>query len=121
MPMVRIESAIPRPPDPGRASCRPGSNERGDWIPTEFYLIMTPTHKTGVLKERLKLPWRASNAYPEVEVSFTALREAFERVLEESADSAPMNVSGRLDTTKKTRRAVAPAFAADRILRVVNK
>ncbi|MFO7596169.1 MAG: hypothetical protein R6W92_07455 [Desulfocurvibacter africanus] len=116
---VRVESTIPKPPDAGWTHCWPGQNERGDWRPEEFYLLMTPSHKTGKASETLKLPWRQDNAYPEVEQSFMQLREAFERVLVETADSPPMRASGNLETSGNAKRAVAPAFAAGRILQVV--
>lgn len=119
MPAVRIESAIPKPPDPGWTHCWPGQHERGDWTPTDFYLLMTPSHRQGEVAESLRLPWRADNAYPEVEAGFAALREAFEAILAESSDSGPMDDRGTLETSAGVRRAIAPAAAAERILRAV--
>ncbi len=119
MPAVRIESTIPKPPDSSWTHCWPGQNERGPWTPTEYYLLMTPSHKTGTVTERIKLPWREDNSYPEVEESFTALRDAFERVLAASANSVPMDMKGRLETSGTTKRIIAPACVAERFLRAV--
>jgi len=119
VPAVRIESPIPKPPDAGWTHCWPGQNERGQWTPSEFHPLMTPTHRQGEVGEALRLPWREDNAYPEVEAGFMALREAFERALAEASGSAPLDCRGCLETSAGTRRAIAPAVAADRILRAV--
>lgn len=119
MPAVRITSTIPRPPDVGWQHCWPGENERGQWTPAEFHLLMTPSYRSGSLTESLKLPWRENNAYPEVEASFLVLREAFEHVLATSANSKAMQVQGRLETSGLARKSIAPAVAAQRILKVV--
>lgn len=118
---VRVESTIPKPPESSWSHCWPGQNERGDWTPTQFHLLMTPSHKDGTTSARLKLPWREDNAYPEVEASFALLRTAFERALAHALDSAPMHVRGRLETSEPMRQAVAPALAAQRILRAVGR
>jgi len=119
LPAVRIQSPIPKPPDAGWVHCWPGQNERGDWQPADFYLLMTPSHQTGKAEEALKLPWRADNAYPEVEQAFVLLRQAFEAALALAVDSAPMDETGSLETSEATRRRIAPALAAQRLLRAV--
>lgn len=121
VPAVRVESAIPKPPDLGWTHCWPGQNERGSWTPSEWHTLMTPSHKSKELTERLKLPWRENNAYPEVEESFLALRDAFERVLTETSQSKPLLEKGRLETSGLAKAKIAPAFAAERILQVVKK
>jgi len=120
MPMVRMQSSIPKPPDASWEYCWPGQNERGAWTPEEFHQLSTPAHKTGEVVEILRLPWRGNNMYPEVEASFQALREAFESALAEAAASAPFRLRGCLETSGETRRVIAPAFAAERLLRIVN-
>lgn len=120
VPAVRIESAIPRPPEAGWVHCWPGQHERGDWTPVEFYSLLTPSHSKGEYSERITLPWRADNAYPEVERAFQDLRDAFERMLERTLESLPMNEQGRLETSSAAKRLIAPAFAAERFLRAVN-
>jgi hypothetical protein len=67
----------------------------------------------------LRLPWREGNEYPEVEESFKALRAAFEQTLAEAAASAPFRLCGSLECTEEHRKAIAPAFAAERLLRLV--
>ncbi|MHC1752733.1 hypothetical protein [Humidesulfovibrio sp.] len=118
MPMVRLQSYIPKPPEPSWEYCWPGQNERGEWTPAEFHQLATPAHKTGEAVDVLKLPWRENGEYPEVEASFQALREAFELVLEETTRSAPLRLCGCLETSTQTRRVIAPAFAAERLLRL---
>lgn len=119
VPAVRIESRIPKPPDAGLTYCWPSQNERADWSPAEYYLLMTPPHTDGTISKSLKLPWREGNAYLEVEQSFQKLRTAFERALTESSDSLPMQESGSLSISPGTRADIAPAFAAERILKAV--
>jgi hypothetical protein len=121
MPAVRIESTIPKPPDAGWTHCWPGENERGDWTPSDFYLLMSPSHRTAKLEEALKLPWRKDNAYPEVEESFETLRQAFEEALVKASGSEPMDITGRMETSNSAKRDIAPAFAAERILQFLNK
>jgi len=119
--MVRIQSSIPKPPETSWEYCWPGQNERGAWEAGEFHQLATPAHKAGEAGGFLTLPWRESNEYPEVEASFQALREAFERALAEAAASAPLRLCGSLETSAQNRRVIAPAFAAERLLRVVNR
>lgn len=119
MPAVRIESTIPKPPDAGLTYCWPGQNERAEWTPAEFHLLMTPPHTDGTLSKSLKLPWREDNDYPEVEESFRSLRDAFERALSQASASRPMDETGSLAISGGAKADIAPAFAAERILQVV--
>lgn len=119
VPMVRLESSIPKPPDASWEYCWPGQNERGEWTPTEFHQLATPAHKTVELMDVLRLPWRKNNEYPEVEASFNALRAAFEQALAQAAGSAPFRLCGSLEYTEAHKKAIAPAFAAERLLRLV--
>ncbi|MFW5735274.1 MAG: hypothetical protein ACOCWR_09450 [Oceanidesulfovibrio sp.] len=119
VPAVRIQSTIPKPPDAGLAYCWPGQNERSEWTPAEFHLLMTPPHTDGTITKSIKLPWREGNGYPEVDESFGLLRDSFERVLAESSASCPMIETGRLELSGKATSEIAPAFAAERILRAI--
>jgi len=119
MPAVRVQSTIPRPPDPGLTYCWPGQNERAEWTPAEHYLLTTPPHTVGEANERIKLPWREHNLYPEVEESFLLLRAACELALRESAGSEPMQAEGRLETSGEAKKCIAPALVAERILQVI--
>lgn len=71
--------------------------------------------------QSLRLPWRADNAYPEVEASFLALRRAFEAVLAEACRSEPMKEQGALSSSEASRSFVAPGVLADRFLRMAGK
>ncbi|MFV0349227.1 MAG: hypothetical protein ACK5JO_11620 [Halodesulfovibrio sp.] len=119
LPAVRVESEIPRPPDSGWTYCWPNQNERSGKPLPERYLLMTPSHKTVTVTESVRLPWREDNSYPEVAASFTLLREAFEKELAAASASQPMQESGSLQTTAGTKRSIAPACAAERLLKVV--
>lgn len=121
MPAVRVASTIPKPPETGWTHCWPEQNERAAWTPEECYALQTPSHKKEKLTERLHLPWREDNEYPEVEASFTALRDAFEQALAQASKSLPMHVTGRLETSLGAKKAVAPAAAAEKILQVVKR
>ena len=119
MPAVRITSTIPKPPETGWMHCWPEQNERGDWTPTEFYQLMTPSHKSKDIRESIKLPWRESNEYPEVEASLSALRDEFEATLVSSMNSSSLNLSGSIHTSATAKTTIAPTFAANRILQSV--
>jgi hypothetical protein len=121
LPAVRVESTIPKPPEASWSHCWPGQNERGGWTPVERYLLTTPSHKERSSMQRLKLPWREDNSYPEVEESFALLRAAFEEALAHALQSAPMSLCGSMEVTPAMRRTLAPAFAAQRILRAVER
>lgn len=121
VPAIRVTSTIPKPPDAGWNFCWPDQNERGSWSPTEWYCIMSPSHRTGEITESVKLPWRENNTYPEVEESFKALRITFEETMQAASASAPINIQGALETSAQAKSAIAPAFAAERFLQAVGK
>jgi hypothetical protein len=119
MPSVRITSTIPVPPESGWTHCWPDQHERTDWTPSEYYQLMSPSHKAKDTLVTLKLPWRESNAYPEVEESLAALRDAFEKVLIDSMNSTAVTMKGNLTTCASAKGVIAPTFAAERILQSV--
>lgn len=119
MPAVRITSTIPKPPEAGWTHCWPDQHERADWTPSEFYQLMTPSHKTRDTRVTIKLPWRESNDYPEVETSLAALRDAFEQTLVASMNSTALEQSGSMETSITAKRNIAPTFAAERILQSI--
>lgn len=121
LPAVRVESTIPRPPDAGWTHCWPNQNERSGKPHAEHYLLMSPSHKTATVTEAVRLPWREDNSYPEVAESFAALRNAFELELAAASTSQPMQETGSLETSAGTRQTIAPACAAERLLRVVGR
>lgn len=118
---VAVECTIPKPPEASWSYCWPGQNERAVWTPTSFYLLITPSHKDGKRSDSLKLPWREDNAYPEVEESFALLRTAFESAVAQAMASPSMTTSGSLETSPAMRQSMAPAFAAQRMLKIVGR
>jgi hypothetical protein len=121
VPMVRITSTIPKPPDAGQHYVWPGTKECGKEKPTQVYDLCSPSHKTGHCRETLMLPIRQGNDYPEVEASFRDLRRAYEDALLTAYANSAFETKGRLDMTSATKRRIAPAVAARRFLAVIDK
>jgi hypothetical protein len=121
VPMVRITSTIPKPPDAGQHYVWPGTKECGREEPTDVYDLYTPSHKTGQCKEILMLPMRKDSDYPEVEASFRHLRRVFENALLAAYANSAFEIRGHLDLTTKTKQRIAPEVAAARFLAVVEK
>ncbi|MFA9393635.1 MAG: hypothetical protein ACERJ1_02820 [Halodesulfovibrio sp.] len=119
IPPVRTTSTIPKPPEVGWTHCWPDQHERTDWKPSEYYQLAAPSHKEKDTLVTLKLPWRESNKYPEVEESLTILRDAFEKALITSMNSTAVNTQGNLKTSASAKGIIAPTFAAERILQSV--
>lgn len=121
VPMVRITSTIPKPPDAGQHYVWPGTKERGKEMPEAVYDLCTPSHKTGHRRETLMLPMRRDNDYPEVENSFGQLRRVFEEALLAAYANSAFEIRGRMEMTPSTKQRIAPAVAARRFLAVVDK
>ena len=121
VPMVRITSTIPKPPDAGQHYVWPGTKECGQELPVEVYDLCTPSHKSGRCREMVRLPMRCNNHYPEVEASFRLLRRTYEQALLEAYANSAFETSGRLEMTTETKRRIAPTVAARRFLAVVDK
>lgn len=121
LPMVRIETTIPEPPESFASHCWPGEHERSDWTPDRFHRLATPSHKTGFLTETLTLPWREDNRYPEVEAGLSALQRAFETMLQAASASEPMTLGGELETTTAAKQQIASAFLAERIVQAAKQ
>lgn len=114
---IRIESTIPRIPQPGRRWCMPGEFERTEgWQPTEFHFLTVPWFRTGVASDFLRLPFRESGEYPEVEASFTRLREKYEEVVRKTYGWQPIKENGKLETSSETKTAIAARLAAMQML-----
>ncbi len=103
VPMVRITSTIPKPPDAGQHYVWPGTKECGREQPVEVYELCTPSHKTGYCREMLMLPMRSENAYPEIEASFRKLRAAYEKVLLEAYANSAFETHGSLGCRRKPK------------------
>lgn len=119
IPGVSIESTIPRPEDDSQKYCYPGRLERKEgYTPQQFYTLEAPSHRGYSALTTLVLPWRADNAYPEVEFSFERLRSAVEREITAACASEPMDVKGHVRASAEGKAAIAPAVAAARLLRM---
>ena len=116
VPMVRITSTIPRPPDPGRHFVWPDGMDSEREKPVAVYDLCAPSHKTGFWRETMMLPIREDNHYPEVEESFIKLRRVFEKALLSAYASSAFETRGTLEMTPETKQRIAPAVAAKRFL-----
>ena len=114
---VRIESQIPVIPRAHESFCLPGENERDpNWSPKGFHLIQVPYFKTGEVSEFIRLPFRESGDYPEVEASFRALRQKYEAKVSEAYGQSPFEFTGGLEMSRATGKKVAARVTADRLL-----
>ncbi|WP_028575820.1 hypothetical protein [Desulfonatronovibrio hydrogenovorans] len=120
VPMVRITSTIPKPPEHWQGHVWPGTNELGSGYVPEYYDIFTPSHKTRELQEVLILPMQTDRQYPEVEESFLNLRRAYEEVLVAAYENSSYEQSGRLDMSLETKKIIAPRTAAARFLEALS-
>lgn len=116
---VSIQSSIPVVPDSHSSTCMPGINERNpDWQPERFHYLSVPHFKRGEIEDFIRLPFRASNEYPEVEASFRQLRHAYEKVVRKAYGHEPMDTDGQLGITAETKSCIAARVTADRILSI---
>ena len=114
---VHVESRIPEIPSPHQSFCMPGINERArSWRPERFHRIQVPWFKNGSVTEFIRLPFRESGEYPEVEAAFKALREVYEGKVCEAYGQQPIEASGELDMTAGTRKEVSAGVTACRLL-----
>lgn len=117
MQAVWVESRIPEIPNPSQRYCLPGENERSPlWKPSGFHRLQVPFFKTGERRDFLRLPYRESGEYPEVETSFRALRNAYEAVVRRVYGQGPIEQAGSLDMSPETRTCVAARVTAERLL-----
>ena len=119
LPCVSITSTIPKPLEDWQEHCYPGQYERsGEPLHAGYYTVEAPSHKGHAELRALRLPWRDNNEYPEVEASFTALRDALEEELLAAGRSQPINLQSSLQTSAQTRVGLAPAVLAERLIRL---
>ena len=118
LPPLRVLSSIPKPDDAWQEYCWPGQHERAEkYAPSSFYELEAPSHRGKSWPQTLRLPWRADNAYPEVEESFNAFRDAFEKMLAEAYASQPINEERSLSSSSQSRSHVAAGVLAERFLK----
>jgi hypothetical protein len=114
---VSIQSRIPLIPNPHLRACMPGENERtAGWTPTRFHTFSVPYYKTGEISEFIRMPFRASGEYPEVEASFSALRAVYEAVVKAVLAQPPIARQGEMGISRSTRETIAAAVTARRML-----
>ena len=114
---VRIDTGIPEIPNPHLSHCQPGQDERSSgWRPTGFHRIQVPYFKTGRASDFIRLPFRASGEYPEVEAAFRDLRRIYEEEVCRAYGQAPIDQSGALGVSPETGRQIAARVTADRML-----
>ena len=119
VPMVRITSIIPKPPDAWESHSYPGEKERRDWIPEIFYELYSPSHKTGCFEDMIRLPMRENCEYPEVEESFLLLRKEYEKKLKAAYHNAEFEIRGALGISAETKKQIAPGVIALKMLNAV--
>ena len=114
---LNIQSLIPEIPNSHLSFCLPGENERSlNWQPPGFHYLSVPFFKTGKISEFIRLPFRASGKYPEVEVSFKILRQAYEELVLNVYGQAPFEQKGELDICRSTKKKISAMVTADRLL-----
>ncbi len=114
---VHVDSQIPYIPRPHESHCLPGENERAEnWEPKDFKRLSVPHFKTGEIREFLRLPFRESMEYPEVEEAFRQLRGRFEAVLSQVYSLNAFERTGELGVSRQTAEDVAPAVMAQKLL-----
>ncbi len=117
LPPVIIQSTIPEPIESWRGYCYPNVDERLDTpLYKGVYRLELVSHKGGNWTQKLCLPWREDNFYPEVEESFKLLRAAFEEELQKANASLPMNESAYLQISDGASQEIAPSVLAEKFL-----
>jgi len=113
---VNVQSSIPKVDKPGESFCLPDLHERGDlWHPTDYHWLTAPYFKTGQRSDTIRLPFRESGEYPEVERSFKVLREKHELVVKDSYGCQPLKQHGELDLSDETKEAIAATLTRKRL------
>lgn len=119
LPIVSIVSTIPQPEEERQDYCYPDLFERAQgYTPTRFHTLEAPSHRGHSWTRSLTLPWRESNAYPEVEESFQRLRAAIEAEIERADNSRPMSLTGSVQTSAAAKVMLAPNLLAERFLKL---
>lgn len=116
VPSINIQSLIPKI-NCSKPYCMPNECERAtQWQPADFHWISVPYFKEGIVQEHIKLPFRESGEYPEVESSFALLREKYEEVVKEAYSHEPISISEELDISSNTKQAIAASLTAKKML-----
>lgn len=122
LPPVRIQSTIAEPFDAWEEHCYPKYNERAETpVFKGYYSLEIVSHKGHIWTQKIRLPWKEDNEYPEVEESFKILRTAFEKELARANASNAMEKSFSLQITDKASQCLAPHVLAERFLNFAKK
>lgn len=114
---LTIKSLIPRIPNPTQAFCLPGTDERdASWTAGDYHHISVPYFKNGEVREFIRLPFRESGRYPEVEASFKLLRQAYEDVVQAAYSRSPICQQGEMDISGDTKKVIAARVAGSKLL-----
>ncbi len=117
LPPVIVKSTIPEPIDSWREYCYPNTDERLTTpVYKDFYRLEIISHKGNLWTQKLRLPWRENNEYPEIDESFKMLRQAFEHELQSANASLPMNKKSYLQITDIANQNIAPSVLAEKFL-----
>lgn len=91
MPAVFLDTGIPHIPRPHQPFCLPNENERSPgWQPDRFHRLQVPYFRTGETNGFIRLPFRASGEYPEVEEAFRQLHQLYETKVCEAYAQPPL-------------------------------
>ncbi len=114
---ANVRSLIPRIEAPYKIYCLPDCYERAPgWEPVDYHRLTAPFFRDGRRTGFIRLPFRESHSYPEVERSFALLREAHEEVVCRAYNWEPISEAGVLDVSPEGRRAIAARVTAARML-----
>ncbi|MBM9519402.1 hypothetical protein JWG39_06155 [Desulforhopalus vacuolatus] len=119
MEPLTLTSTLAVVPHEERGWCLPGEDERrDDWQPTEFHLLAVPWFRVGVDSGFLRLPFRESREYPEVEISFRRLRDEYEKLVCEALRWGSLDVKASLQAAEKTKEKIAGTLVAKKMLQL---
>lgn len=117
LPPIRVESSIAEPCDAWEEHCYPERNERAKTpVYNGLYTLEIVSHKGHLWTQKIRLPWRENNEYPEVEESFKKLRAVFEQELANANASCAMQTSHSLQISDAATQSIAPSILAERFL-----
>jgi hypothetical protein len=114
---LTIKSNIPKIPNPHQPYCLPDTNERVlKWKPQDYHFISVPYFKNGELEECIRLPFRESGVYPEVEESLRRLHFEHEKIVRLTYAHEPLNERKELEMLRDTRGHIAANVFSPRLL-----
>ncbi len=114
---VRITSSLPFLENPHEEFCLPGTHERAkDWQPKDFHQLSVPYFREGEKRGTIRLPFRESGCYPEVEENFAELQRRYECLVREAYQWEPLKESGECNTSSETKKAIAATLVSRQLL-----